>query len=163
MERMAWERFMQMERRQLKERREGKLRRALRDKRASHMRRGRKEASSYVLRRKQGGRAEPPRSTQRPRPESMVAALAEDYIAEHPGVSVPLNKTRSMGYQQRFVTALPDIHLEVLHVLAEGDHVLIHWTASGTHAERLATVTGETIPPTRRRVRVSGALLTEVR
>ena len=73
--------------------------------------------------------------------------LAEDYIAEHPGVSIPLNKTRSMGYQQRFVTALPDIHLEVLHVLAEGDYVLIHWTASGTHAERLATVTGETIPP----------------
>ena len=89
--------------------------------------------------------------------------LAEDYIAEHPGVSIPLNKTRSMGYQQRFVTALPDIHLEVLRVLAEGDHVLIHWTASGTHAERLATVTGETIPPTRRTVRVSGALLTEVR
>jgi steroid delta-isomerase-like uncharacterized protein len=89
--------------------------------------------------------------------------LAEDYIAEHPGVSIPLSKTRSIGYQQRFVTALPDIHLEVLHVLSEGDHVLIHWTASGTHSERLATVTGETIPPTRRRVRVSGALLTEVR
>ena len=89
--------------------------------------------------------------------------LAEDYIAEHPGVSAPLNKTRSMGYQQRFVTALPDIHLEVLHILAEGDLVLIHWMASGIHAERLATVTGETIPPTRRRVRVSGALLIEVR
>src|SRR5215216_3601390 len=89
--------------------------------------------------------------------------LAEDYIAEHPGVSIPLDKTRSMRYQQRFVTALPDIHLEVLHVLAEGDLVLIHWTASGTHAERLATITGETIPPTRRRMRVSGALLTEMR
>ena len=50
--------------------------------------------------------------------------LAEDYIAENPGVSVPLDKIRSMGYHQRFVTALPDIHFEVLHVLAEGDHVL---------------------------------------
>ena len=89
--------------------------------------------------------------------------LAEDYIAEHPGVSVPLDKTRSMGYNQRFVTALPDIHFEVLHVLAEGDHILIHWTGSGTHAERLATVTGETIPPTRRRATVSGTMLTEVR
>src|ERR671911_2306823 len=89
--------------------------------------------------------------------------LAEDYIAELPGVSAPLNKTKTMGYHQRFVTALPDIHFEVLHVLAEGDHVLIHWMATGTHAERLATVTGETIPPTRRRMRVSGALLTEVR
>src|SRR5215203_2132764 len=75
----------------------------------------------------------------------------------------PPKQDRSMGYQQRFVTALPDIHLEMLHVLAEGDHVLIHWTASGTHAERLATLTGETIPPTQRSVRVSGALLTEVR
>jgi predicted SnoaL-like aldol condensation-catalyzing enzyme len=72
--------------------------------------------------------------------------LAEDYIAEHPGVSVPLNKIKSVGYYQRFVTAFPDIHFEVLHVLAEGDLVLIHWTASGTHAERLATLTGETIP-----------------
>jgi predicted ester cyclase len=89
--------------------------------------------------------------------------LAEDYIAEHPGVSVPLNKTRSMGYNQRFVTAFPDIHFEVLHVLAEGDHILIHWMGSGTHSERLATLTGETVPPTRRRVRVSGAELSEVR
>ena len=87
----------------------------------------------------------------------------EDYIAEHPGVSVPPNKTKSVGYHRRFVTALPDINFEVLHVLAEGDHVLIHWTGSGTHAERLASLTGETIPPTRRRVKVSGALLTEVR
>jgi steroid delta-isomerase-like uncharacterized protein len=89
--------------------------------------------------------------------------LAEDYIAELPGVSAPLNKTKAMGYHQRFVTALPNIHFEVLHVLAEGDYVLIHWMASGTHEERLATVTGETIPPTQRSVRVSGALLIEVR
>ncbi|HKH36464.1 MAG TPA: nuclear transport factor 2 family protein, partial [Rubrobacter sp.] len=47
--------------------------------------------------------------------------LAEDYKAEHPGVSVPLNKTKSVEYYQRFVTAFPDIHFEVLHVLAEGD------------------------------------------
>ena len=87
--------------------------------------------------------------------------LAEDYIAELPGVSAPLNKTKTMGYHQRFVTALPNIHFEVLHVLAEGDLVLIHWTASGTHAERLATITGETIPPTRRRATVSGAMITQ--
>ena len=89
--------------------------------------------------------------------------LAEDYTAEHPGVSVLLNKTWSVGYNQRFVTAFPDIHFEVLSVLAEGDQVLIHWMASGTHDERLATVTGQTIPPTQRGVRVSGALLIEVR
>jgi C-1 hydroxylase len=61
------------------------------------------------------------------------------------------------------VTAFPDIRFEVLGVSAEGDRVLVQWTASGTHTERLATVTGETIPPTRRRATVSGAMLTEAR
>ena len=61
------------------------------------------------------------------------------------------------------MTAFPDIRFEVLGVLAEGDRVLVQWTASGTHTERLTTVTGETIPPTRRRAKVSGAMLAEVR
>jgi steroid delta-isomerase-like uncharacterized protein len=89
--------------------------------------------------------------------------LAEDYAAEHPGVSVPLDKTSSIAYHQRFVTAFPDIRFEVLGVIAEGDRVLVQWTASGTHAERLATVTGETIPPTRRRATVSGAMVAKAR
>jgi len=89
--------------------------------------------------------------------------LSEDYAAEHPGVSVLLDKSRSIAYHQRFVTAFPDIRFEVLGVLAEGDRVLVQWTATGTHTERLATVTGETVPPTRRRARVSGAMLAEAR
>jgi len=89
--------------------------------------------------------------------------LTEDYVAEHPGVSVLLDKSRSIAYHQRFVTAFPDIRFEVLGVLAEGDRVLVQWLGSGTHTERLATLTGRTIPPTRRRVRVSGTMLTEVR
>jgi predicted ester cyclase len=89
--------------------------------------------------------------------------LAEDYEAEHPGVSGLLDKTRSIAYHQRFVTAFPDIRFDVRGVIAEGDRVLVQWTGSGTHTERLATITGRTIPPTRRRVRVPGAMLTEVR
>jgi predicted ester cyclase len=89
--------------------------------------------------------------------------LSEDYAAEHPGVSVLLDKRRSIAYHQRFLTAFPDLRFVALGVLAEGDRVLVQWTASGTHTERLATVTGETIPPTRRRARVSGAMLAEVR
>ena len=89
--------------------------------------------------------------------------LSDDYAAEHPGVSVPLDKTRSIAYHQRFVTAFPDIRFEVLGIISEGDRVLVQWTASGTHAERLATVTGETIPPTRRQATVSGAMVAEAR
>ncbi len=58
--------------------------------------------------------------------------LAEDYAAEHPGVFVPLDKTRTISYHQRFVTAVPDIRFEVLGVVSEGDSVLVQWTASGT-------------------------------
>jgi predicted ester cyclase len=88
--------------------------------------------------------------------------LADDYEAEYPGVP-KLNKTQSFGYNQRFVIAFPDTHFEVHSVVAEGDQVFIYWTVSGTQAERLVTVTGRTIPPTRRRATVSGVLLTEVR
>ena len=89
--------------------------------------------------------------------------LSDDYAADHPGVSVLLDKSRSIAYHQRFVTAFPDIRFEVLGVIAEGDSVLVRWTASGTHAERLATTTGRTIPPTRRRATVSGAMITQSR
>ena len=88
--------------------------------------------------------------------------LADDFVAAPPGVPM-LNKTQTEGYLQRFVIAFPDVHFEVLHVFAEGEYVFTHWTASGTHTERLATVTGETIPPTRRRVTLSGVILTEIR
>ena len=88
--------------------------------------------------------------------------LSEDYAGEYPGVPV-LNKTQSLGYNRRFVIAFPDTHFQVHSVVAQGDQVFIHWTVSGTQTERLATVTGRTIPPTRRRATVSGVLLTEVR
>jgi steroid delta-isomerase-like uncharacterized protein len=88
--------------------------------------------------------------------------LSDDYAAEYPGVPM-LNKPQSIGYNKRFVIAFPDTHFEVHIVAAQGDQVFIHWTVSGTQAERLATVTGRTIPPTRRKATVSGVLLTEVR
>jgi predicted ester cyclase len=87
---------------------------------------------------------------------------ADDFTAEYPGLLV-LNKTQSKMFNQSFVTALPDIHFHTEHVLAEDDFVLIHWTASGTHTERLAVVSGETIPPTGRRVTIASVLLAEVR
>jgi predicted ester cyclase len=88
--------------------------------------------------------------------------LSDDYAAEYPGVPL-LNKTQSIGYNKRFVIAFPDTHFEVKSVVAHDDQVFIHWPVSGTQAERLATVTGRTIPPTRRRATVSGVLLTKVR
>ena len=94
--------------------------------------------------------------------DSWSQNLSDDYAAEYPGVPL-LNKAQSIGYNKRFVIAFPDTHFEVHSVAAKDDQVFTHWTVSGTQAERLATVTGRTIPPTKRRATVSGVLLTEVR
>jgi steroid delta-isomerase-like uncharacterized protein len=87
---------------------------------------------------------------------------ADDFTGEYPGLPV-LNKAQSRMFNQSFVTAFPDIHFHAERVLAEGDYVLVHWTANGTHTERLAAVSGETIPPTGRKVTIAGVLLAEVR
>jgi steroid delta-isomerase-like uncharacterized protein len=34
----------------------------------------------------------------------------------------------------RFRSAFPDLTLEVEHLVAEGDHVVLHWVGRGTHA-----------------------------
>ncbi|MGY1836422.1 ester cyclase [Blastococcus sp. SYSU DS0510] len=40
----------------------------------------------------------------------------------------------------RFRTALPDLHVHLDDVLAEGDRVAVRWTGSGTHSGALAGV-----------------------
>lgn len=52
--------------------------------------------------------------------------------------------------------AFPDVHLTVEHLIAEGDHVVGHWTGRGTHSgEPLATVLGS-IPPSGRSFQIDG-------
>jgi steroid delta-isomerase-like uncharacterized protein len=34
---------------------------------------------------------------------------------------------------ERFRSAFPDLVLEAQHLIAEGDHVVLHWTGRGTH------------------------------
>src|SRR5215208_3084089 len=163
MERMEGERFMQMERRRLKERREGKLRRALRDKRASHMRRGRKEASSYVLRRKQGDRAEPARSAQRPRPESMVAASSRGLHRRTSRCVRPPKQDQKYGVSAALRDGPPRHPLRGAARPRRG-RSRPHPLDGERYPRRTACYPhGRDHPPTRRRVRVSGALLTEVR
>ena len=88
--------------------------------------------------------------------------LEDDFTAEYPGMPIR-DKTQSRMFNQSFVTAFPDVHFVIHHVLAEGDRVLAHWTAMGSQTERLATVSGETLPPSGNTVTIKGVLLAEIR
>ncbi len=37
-------------------------------------------------------------------------------------------------FHQQLLAALPDMHLEVLHLMSDADHVWVHWRTEGTHA-----------------------------
>src|SRR5829696_10133484 len=127
------------------------------------MNRGRKEASTYVLRRKQADRAEHHRSAQRPRPESMVAASSRGLHRRTSRCVGPLEQDqdyrvppalRNSPSQHPFRSAArPRRGRSRPHPL-DGERYPCR-TACYRH--------GRDHPPTQRSVRVSGTLLIEVR
>ena len=88
--------------------------------------------------------------------------LADDYTASYPGAR-GLSKKQAREYNQPFISGFPDIHFDVHQTLVDGDHVVIRWTASGTHTEPLTPRSAETIPPTGKTVSVPVAVITEVK
>ena len=57
-------------------------------------------------------------------------------------------------YATMFLTAFPDFHLATDDVIAEGDKVVIRWTANGTHKGNLRN-----IPPTGKQVTLTGVAI----
>src|SRR5262245_52010171 len=77
------------------------------------------------------------------------AYLADDFMAEGPGASGPMNAEQNRMYSQNFMTAFPGAKFEVLQTIAQGDYVVTNWKASGgTHSGPLLTPSGGSIPPT---------------
>ena len=56
-----------------------------------------------------------------------------------------------MQFMQGFKSAVPDIRIKHTNLFADGDHVAVEFTWSGTHTGPLATPAG-VIPPTGKRV-----------
>jgi steroid delta-isomerase-like uncharacterized protein len=52
-------------------------------------------------------------------------------------------KDQFMGFMQGFKTAFPDIAIQHTNVVANGDQVVIEFTATGTHTGPLVTPAGE--------------------
>ncbi len=89
--------------------------------------------------------------------------LSEDYIADQPGIPGPMNKEQVRGFQQGFLTAFPDIHFDITRTIAEGDYVVMHWTATITHTGPMRTPSGKTIPPTNKKGALSGSSTLETK
>lgn len=80
-----------------------------------------------------------------------------------PGTPGPTNKEQTWAYVQGFLTAFPDLHFDVMHAVAEGDSVVLHWTGTGTHTGPLTTPTGNKIPPTGKKAVVPGSSTYEIK
>ena len=89
--------------------------------------------------------------------------LSNSYVFEGPGSSGVMDKDQGRAYNQTFLTAFPDLHFEVSHAIAQGDYVVLHWTATGTHSGPLVTPTGSSLPATNRTARVSGCTINEIK
>ena len=90
------------------------------------------------------------------------ATLADDYTASYP-LARAMNKEQAKAYNQPFISAFPDLRFDVQRTLADGDFVVIHWMASGTHTEPLTPMSGETIPPTGKKVSLPVIVITKIK
>jgi DNA-binding CsgD family transcriptional regulator/predicted ester cyclase len=92
------------------------------------------------------------------RAEIVEEMMAPDCAVVLEGRDTPASPEEMKGYWRAMVTAIPDLHLELLFVVCEGDTAITHWRSRGTH-----TGPGLGIPPTGRSVDVQGLGVMEFR
>lgn len=84
--------------------------------------------------------------------EDYAKSHAPDFVAHAEGHLASLEEDMTAAREQR--KALPDMRVKVDHIVAEGDLVSVHWTASGTN-----TGAGAGMPATGKSVSGSGMTL----
>lgn len=82
---------------------------------------------------------------------------AAGYQYEAPGAPGAVNLEGAREYVQGFITAFPDLHFELKTKVAQGDFVAVSWVSTGTHTGPLRTPTGDSLPPTNKKVIGSGS------
>ena len=88
---------------------------------------------------------------------------ADDYMADNSAAPGSLNKEQARALQQGFLTAFPDLHIDVTRTIAQGDYVVVHWTTTGTHTGPMRTPSGNTVPPTGKKGTVFGSSTVEIK
>ena len=91
------------------------------------------------------------------------ALKGNGYVFEAPGLPGRMNWEEGQRYIQNFVNAFPDLHFDVTLTVTQGDHVVAHWTATGTHDAPLMSPSGNAIPPTHRRATTLGSSTFEIK
>jgi steroid delta-isomerase-like uncharacterized protein len=89
--------------------------------------------------------------------EAWIQGRAADFVSEQPGAPGPVNAEQNWAIVSGFFAAFPDLHFEVTMTIAQGNDVVAHWTATGTHNGPLPTPTGDSIPATGKKAQVRGS------
>ncbi len=92
-----------------------------------------------------------------------LSLASEDCRAEAPAAAGPLNRLGSRIYLQNLISAFPDIRFEVLLTVAERDHVVVNWSAGGTHIGPWRSTDGRTLETTQKKIGLNGSTTFEFR
>ncbi len=76
---------------------------------------------------------------------------APNFTDRTPAPGIPPTSEGLKQLITMYRTAFPDVHFTVEDVIADGDSVVVRWTAQGTHQHELMG-----LPPTNQRVTVTG-------
>jgi predicted ester cyclase len=88
---------------------------------------------------------------------------AADFAAEVPGVPTPLNVEETWTFNQGYLAAFSETHIDLTLLIAQGNYVVAHYTAIGTHTKPLRSPTGSSIPATGKKFAVKGCSTYELK
>jgi steroid delta-isomerase-like uncharacterized protein len=92
-------------------------------------------------------------------PDRLVKLLDEKYMTESDTVPAPIHgREATRQFMQVYIKAFPDLHLDVIQILADGEFVVSRWTGKGTHRGEFMG-----LPATNRRGIINGCTVSQVR
>lgn len=90
-------------------------------------------------------------------------AHAESILLTDPSLPEPLKgRAALLQFAQAFAKAFPDLRTERVRAFGQGDWVCAEYRLSGTHTGPMPGPGGQTIPPTKKSMRISQAVVAKV-
>lgn len=90
------------------------------------------------------------------REQTIDELLSPDLVATVEGVDAPLTRDEWLEYRRALLSAVPDLRVEVLSIVADGGACMVNWRVLGTHLGP-----GMGIPPSGRAVDFTGVSMLE--